>query len=59
MGDEVLEEDEFEPMFSSCEAKLPGKKIGLLDPMAGEMENGCTTGKINAEKMEHFLSQMV
>ena len=25
MGDEVLEEDEFEPMFSSCEAKLSGK----------------------------------
>ena len=29
MGDEVLEEDEFEPMFSSCEEKLSGKKIGL------------------------------
>lgn len=26
MGDEVLEEDEFEPMFSSCEAKLSGQK---------------------------------
>lgn len=26
MGDEVLEEDEFEPMFSECEAKLSGKK---------------------------------
>ena len=30
MGDEVLEEDEFEPMFSECEAKLSGKKIGLF-----------------------------
>ena len=30
MGDEVLEEDEFEPMFSSCEAKLSGKKIALF-----------------------------
>lgn len=30
MGDEVLEEDEFEPMFQSCEAKLSGKKIGLF-----------------------------
>ena len=30
MGDEVLEEDEFEPMFSSCEAKLSGKKVGLF-----------------------------
>lgn len=38
---------------------FPAKRSGFLDPMAGEMENGCTTGKINAEKMEHFLSQMV
>ena len=30
MGDEVLEEDEFEPMFSSCEEKISGKKIGLF-----------------------------
>lgn len=30
MGDEVLEESEFEPMFSSCEPKLSGKKIALF-----------------------------
>ena len=30
MGAEQLEETEFEPMFSSCEAKLSGKKIGLF-----------------------------
>ena len=30
MGAEVLEEDEFEPMFASCEAKLSGKRIGLF-----------------------------
>ena len=30
MGDETLEEDEFEPLFSSCEAKLSGKKVGLF-----------------------------
>ena len=30
MGSEVLEEDEFEPMFSSCEAMLSGKKIALF-----------------------------
>ena len=30
MGDEVLEEDEFEPMFSSCEEKISGKKIALF-----------------------------
>ena len=26
MGAEVLEEEEFEPMFASCESKLSGKK---------------------------------
>ena len=29
-GAEMLEESEFEPMFSSCEPKLKGKKIGLF-----------------------------
>lgn len=30
MGAEVLEEDEFAPMFEECEAKLSGKKIVLF-----------------------------
>ena len=30
MGDEELEDSEFEPMFSGCEAKLSGKKIALF-----------------------------
>lgn len=30
MGDEVLEETEFEPMFASCEPKLVGKNIALF-----------------------------
>ncbi len=30
MGDEVLEEDEFEPMFSGCQSALKGKKIALF-----------------------------
>lgn len=30
MGAEVLEEDEFEPMFSACESGLSGKKIALF-----------------------------
>lgn len=30
MGDEVLEEDVFEPMFSSVESDLGGKKIALF-----------------------------
>lgn len=29
-GTEQLEENEFEPMFSSCESKLDGKKIALF-----------------------------
>ena len=30
MGAEVLEEDEFQPLFDSCETKLSGKKIALF-----------------------------
>lgn len=30
MGDEVLEETEFEPMFNACAEKLNGKKIALF-----------------------------
>ena len=30
MGAEVLEESEFEPMFTDCESKLSGKKIALF-----------------------------
>lgn len=30
MGDEELEETEFEPLFSDCEPKLNGKKIALF-----------------------------
>jgi flavorubredoxin len=30
MGDEVLEEDEFEPMFSSIESQLNGKVLALF-----------------------------
>ena len=30
MGSEQLEESEFEPMFTSCEAKIGGKKIALF-----------------------------
>ena len=30
MGDETLEEDEFAPMFESCEANLKGKNIALF-----------------------------
>ena len=38
MGAEQLEESEFEPMFTACEANLQGKKeLRCLALMAGEM----------------------
>lgn len=30
MGSEVLEEDEFEPMFQECRSQLSGKKLALF-----------------------------
>ncbi len=30
MGDEILEEDVFEPMFESVEGSLSGKKVGIF-----------------------------
>ena len=30
MGDEVLEETEFDPMFTECESKLSGKPFALF-----------------------------
>lgn len=30
MGAEVLEEDEFDPMFTGCEGKISGKKLALF-----------------------------
>ena len=30
MGEEVLEEEEFQPMFDACQNKLGGKKIALF-----------------------------
>ncbi|MCC8016689.1 MAG: flavodoxin [Clostridiales bacterium] len=39
MGAEELEDSEFEPMFSECEAKLSGKQIALFGSY------GCGTGE--------------
>ena len=30
MGDEILEEDIFEPMFSAVEGSLSGKRVGIF-----------------------------
>ena len=56
MGDEVLEEDEFDPMFTACEGSLSGKdpsavkKSRCLAPMTGVTENGCASGKDAAKQ---------
>ena len=46
MGDEVLEESEFEPFFQQIEASLQGKKVALFGSYgwgSGEwMENWCS-----------------
>ena len=36
MGDEVLEEGEFDPFFSSIEGKLGGKKVALFGSSGGK-----------------------
>ena len=59
MGDEVLEEDEFEPMFNSCETKLSGKKVGLFGSYGWGDGEWMQTGKINAKKTGLFLSLTV
>ena len=52
MGDEVLEEDEFEPFFASIEGDLSGK--------AGATANGCATGKsVPRTTVQHWLAAKV
>ena len=43
MGSEQLEDTEFEPVFTECEAKLSGKVIGLFGSYG--WGDGCATGK--------------
>ena len=60
MGDDVLEESEFEPFFEQVEASLQGKKIALFgsyDWGTGEwMENWCDRVKIIGV---HFVLKQV
>ena len=61
MGDEVLEESEFEPFFEQVETSLQGKKIALFgsyDWGTGEwMENWCDRVKNNgAQSFETGLT---
>ena len=53
MGSEQLEDTEFEPMFTACEAKLSGKKIALFGSYGWgdgewmrEWENDCRAAGI-------------
>ena len=52
MGAEVLEEAEFEPMFSSCKPKLGGKRVALFGSYGwggqsiGQVEEGLKECKV-------------
>ena len=48
MGDEVLEESEFDPMFTDVEKALSGKRSPCSVPMAGVTASGCGTGRTGA-----------
>ena len=53
MGDEVLEETVFEPVFLSCESKLNGKNIALFDIVSFLSENN-----IDDENLQHKFLKM-
>jgi Flavodoxins len=48
MGAEVLEEYEFEPMFSDVEGSLSGKRSHCSVHTDGVTDSGCVTGKTGA-----------
>ena len=51
MGSEQLEEGDFEPMFTTCEGRLTGKKIALFGSYGwgdGECEAGRTCAGLTA-----------
>ena len=59
MGGEVLEEEEFEPMFNSCEPKLKGKKIALFGSYGWGDGEWIEIGRKPAEMMVQFYPQKV
>lgn len=59
MGDEVLEEAEFEPFFSAVEGSLKGKKLPCSALTAGATVSGCATGKTDAQKLAQTSLTMV
>lgn len=59
MGAEVLEDEEFEPMFNGCESSLMVRKSLYSVHMVGAMVNGCVTGKRLVLLTVQFLQQKV
>ena len=55
MGAEVLEEEEFDPMFTACEAALTTKRLLFSGLTAGATANGCVLGKTDANRTERCL----
>ena len=51
MGAEQLEENEFEPLFTTCREKPSPCSV----PMAGAMGNGCAAGRNVAVRTEPIL----
>ena len=57
MGEEQLEESEFEPMFTACEGGGCTESISPCSaPMAGATGNGCEAGRSAAAVTEPALS---
>ena len=59
MGDEVLEDAEFEPMFDGCKGALKGKNIALFGSYGWETANGCVTGKSPVKKRANLVCDSV
>ena len=59
MGAEVLEEGEFDPMFTECRVFSPARRLRSLAPTAGEPANGWNPGRTGAMEPEQFLRRAV
>ena len=56
MGDEELEDTEFEPLFTDCEPKLKGRKIALFGSYGWGDGEWMRTWEENAERTAQSLS---
>lgn len=59
MGDEVLEEGEFDPFFSPIEGKLAAKRLLCLVLTVGATDSGCATGQKEQQKQARTCMTMV